>query len=146
MNRRDMLKVALMFPAAAVAACNGQSMPALPISITLPPSLTQLINDVETLVLPKLETLTSAVPSITALVGEGETLLTQLKGSGLISDAASLIGVLGQAADLLPPPYGTIAAAVTTVLQAGSTALGLRMARMRPTGMTIDQARATLRG
>lgn len=96
-------------------------------------------------ILSKVDTIRQALTSdAQSLLDKGKALLTSLTASKSTGDGQSLVSTLAGLATLLPPPYGTIALAVKTLVPIMGNALGLRLAAT-PTGLTEAQARAIIR-
>lgn len=140
MNRRDM--ITLLGTGAVLAGCGG--VPS--IAITLSPGIQSIIDDASAII-GKVTPVVGAVPQIAGWISTAMGYVDALKtGAGdTKSVVGSLVSVLGSVAGLLPPPYGTIALAIETLLPVMGGVIGMRMAARRPTGMSPAQARAILR-
>lgn len=144
-NRRELLRfTALVAVGGAAAACStSDGRVGVPVNVTLPPEVTQIIDDATKIVDQGKKLISS--PSATSLIGEATTYIDQLKSGkfDFKSTVKALVPVLSSVAGLLPPPYG-IAATVLVGLAgayAGATVPGA--ARLAAT-MTPQQARVIL--
>lgn len=151
MNRRDILRTSgLMAVAALASGCgaNGK-LPELPVNIgvNLPPEIKEVIDDA-TAALAKVESLGANITTkVGGLIEQGKGLVSQLStGKGDTKSIVSgIVSTLGSVATFLPPPYGTIALAIETLLPIIGGVVGMKMAARRPTGMSPATARAVLR-
>lgn len=150
MNRRDIL-----FSGAGLLAlygCGG-TLPALPVNIKLPPELTAILDDANSIV-GKVESLKGSLPaSVTGLIDKAKTLVASLSTATSVDAAkptvSSFLSVADDIAALMPKSgtLGTVAKAIQTLLPIiGEAAkIGLMFAARRPTGMPPEQARMVLR-
>jgi hypothetical protein len=143
MKRRDLLlsTAGLAF----LAGCGG-TLPTIPINIgvKLPPGIQAVIDDA-TAAVTKVESL-GLGGSIGELISKVKSEITALtSGTGDTKVIISgIVSALGTIATLLPPPYGTIALAIETLLPIIGGLIGTSMAARRPTGMSPTQARMIL--
>lgn len=141
MNRRDIITTAGL---AFLAACS--ELPKLPVEVKIPEELKPIIDDV-TAIVSKVESLGGSLPTTVAgLIDKAKEYVASLKaGTGDSKGVVkSIVSVVGSIAELLPPPYGTIALAIETLLPVIGGFAGMRMAARRPTGMSPAQARHVL--
>ncbi len=148
-TRRHLLQnVPLFATAAALAACD--TVPTIPVlvGVTLPPAIQAIVDDAN-LVIGKVKSLGINTGNIGSLIAQAEAevakLVSGVQGLDTKTIVSTIVSVLGSVASLLPPPYGTIALAIETLLPIIGGFLGLRTARTAPTGMSPAQARAILR-
>lgn len=153
MNRRNVLSFAGVAIGLGLAGCGGvtTNLPTLPVdvNVNLPPEIKSIVDDASAAI-AKVESLGGGIgATVSAEIDKAKGLLAALKGAASSVDVkaivSGLVSTLGTVAGLLPPPYGTIALAIETLLPIMGGAVGLRMAARRPTGMSPAQARAILR-
>lgn len=145
----------------ALASCGG--LPSIPISVQLPPEVTQLVSDA-TAMIGKLDSIRSSLSAAaTALIDKGKAIIASFSGGtadGIKSGAGILVSIVQELLPLVPntdtAPAGStstfskIVSAVTTVLRIVAQVAGVvlpllrtapgRMANM----MTVDEARQVL--
>lgn len=157
MYRRQLLRSAGVFALGGLAAACGANskLPELPVAVTvaLPPEIKEIIDDA-TAAIAKVESLGAAVSdTVKADIEKAKGYVSSLIGVGATGAGSSttktvvsgIVSALGSVATLLPPPYGTIALAIETLLPIIGNKIGMRMMARRPTGMTPATARAVLR-
>ena len=133
-----------------LAACS--SLPKLPVDIKLPPELTAILDDANSIV-SKVESLKGSLPtSVTGLLDKAKTLIASLSTTTTVDAAkptvSSFVSVADDIAALMPKTgtLGTVAKAIQTLLPiiTDVAKIGHLFAARRPTGMPVAQARAIL--
>lgn len=126
-----------------LTACGGGSL--LPVTAgsgTSPPATGGSLIDDAGGILAKADSIRQALSAdAQALIDKGKALLDSFKTSGAMDTATTLISTIASLATFLPPPYGTIALAIKTLVPVMAGAIGMRTAAMARTGLTVAQAR-----
>jgi hypothetical protein len=122
-TRREFLTTILLSSTALVmAACTtGDGRVGVPVNVTLPPEVTQIVTDAEAIVAKGKKLLSD--PATLALVAQAEGVVASLKsgsggGGGLKSTVGTLAGILGTVSGFLPPPYNLAAGVLVTIAKA----------------------------
>lgn len=154
LTRRDLFGTsAAIIGGIGLAACGGTSgtpsIPTIPIKIEIPEELKDALAAVA-----KLDSLRSLLPAsvgvwIDRAKDLAEKIVNAVSSDNLMSLGGQLVALLGSLTEYLPKTgtTGTVVMAIETLLPLIGQAVGLRsrMAARRPTGMSVQQARAILR-
>lgn len=119
-NRRDMLRTILFGSTALVAAACAKTdgSVGIPISVTIPPEVSQIVSDAQSIIDKGKALLNN--PTVVGLISQAENLVSALKsGSGNAkSVVGTLAGVLGTVSGFLPPPYNIAAGVLVAMAKA----------------------------
>jgi hypothetical protein len=137
-------------PLLLLAGCAGAKLPELPVSVTLPTELTTLISDT-TAIYDSVKSL-SLPTSVTSFIDRMKADVSAIASSKLLSETKTALSDFSstwqQIKSFIPTTgtAGEIVTAVETVLPIALKVAGLvsMFARSRPTGMSVEQARAIL--
>lgn len=134
---------------AALAGCSGIQLPAVPVKVDLSPELTELITDMNSIY--KSVSSIALPASVSGWVEKIRAGVSAVASSKIVTDAKAGLVDISAAWEAIKPyipaSVSKIVAAVETVLPWALKIAGLvsMFARTRPTGMSLEQARAVLR-
>lgn len=121
-TRRELLRFALLGSTVLVVAgcATGDGRVGVPVNVTLPPEVIQIIADSEAIINQGKKLLGS--PATQSLVAQAEGLVGALKSGSANSNFKTIVGgltpVLASVGMVLPPPYNLAAGVLVAVAKA----------------------------
>lgn len=140
-NRRELLAGSV---ALALAACTETPTIPAAVSNALPADVQSAVGDIGSII-SKVESLGSSIPAtVSNAIDKAKGLVSSITPANATDAIKQIVPVIGAIATLLPPPYGTIALAIETLLPGIASVAGAVFSRRAATGMSAAQARALL--